>query len=56
MDISAEGPLVDAGLLFKALNCHGINVLLDRRSDVPISIFETNGDIHPELKLASIHM
>lgn len=59
MDVSAEGPFVDLGLLLKALGCNGISVFLDRRADVPISILETKFDdkygtlLEP---LASIHM
>ena len=37
MDLSAEGPIVDMGMLFSALGCDGALVMMDRRADVPIS-------------------
>lgn len=61
MDVSAEGPFVDLGLLLKALRCKGVSIFLDRRAEVPISILETNYEEEdtigsPSIPIADIHM
>lgn len=38
LDLSAEGPFVNMGLIFKALGCGGMLVMLDRRQEVPLSL------------------
>lgn len=60
MDVSAEGPFVELGLLMKALQCNGVSVFLDRRSEVPLTIMRTtwNEAETPtaEEPIAQIHM
>lgn len=38
LDLSAEGPFVNMGLIFRALGCGGVLVMLDRREEVPLSL------------------
>eukprot|EP01041_Mallomonas_annulata_P005581 gene5581-11240_t len=42
MGVDAEGPLVSCGLLFEALHCSGCTVILDRRTEVDLSLIETS--------------
>ncbi len=42
MGEDAEGPFVELGLLFIALQCFGVTVFFDRRDEIPLSFLETN--------------